>query len=1093
MKKLFFLSIFLIAILFAVNVNGQFSRQEAINLVLNDVLSDDVGKINVFSSLNSVTTSIDLIDNYNVSNPYAESWIFFSDDSPFASWYHSSRIIFVNAQNGDHSISNVEIFPKGLNSEYEEISSPDLPDPIVMDSTSFVPDPEDEESNYNYALIVVSIDEERNWYNASLVYNVLLQNYNYKKDNIFVLYSWDGNSGFYPYYNDLDGDGNFDDIDGPATWENIINVINDLSGEEDNFEDVPELQHSDQLAVFFTGVPVHSAGPTVYMSFPVDEYSIDSYIVSSVSQPIEDIDCAQMIFFFDINSSSDVSYFFEAANGTDVKCQNRLLYGPTASGEVSHVEMYISNGAGHYSEQLFYWASAARGYLAATYSPWNHSPYPLGTYPYYSVNGMEDHPADYPPDDNDDGFIQMCEAFQYANDQNTWSDDEYYYNPYIPGESEIPFQTDEIPFEEYLLTFSGLTGLIEISEQTIDYGNFLFCGELKINENVELTFTEGSKFYFIIDNAWLNIVQSATLFVEDNIYFYGESDNNKIEVYGILDLGQNVHFNKNITGIDDYFEIYLENSSNTFDKSIFEHCLLENHGSDLLLTDTEFFYSILSSEHGGDITVSSYSYSEFDHTIFKISNGNNEDKVIITDGIFSHNIPVLPNIPAIDINNYKYFEIANNNINGYSKGIYLQYSGDGIFGNQNIYNNEIYDNSNCGIIISNSTVSIYNNEIYDNEGKGIILTNRSNVSLFGDPGTGEQIIMNNEMSEVYASGESFPYNFRNNQIKDVVNQSNHHPLVYHEWEYEDHRDVRYNYWGHNFNPLEDFYPVDGYNYLPIWYPGLKNTLSPTEGEILFNEANLQFETENFIDANTLYQALISQYSGSIYARAAMKELFRLEQFAGNDYNSLKDYYQTNEIILADTALMDLGEFLANKCNVKLENWQEAIDHYEFVIMNTEYAQDSIFAIVDLGNLYFLMENSGAKSGFTCKMPEYRFETMEEYEKKRDYLLSLLPFKRSSQLPGNNTEDLETGTLSQNIPNPCSDLTNIYYNLEEAASVSIRVFNRLGMQQKLIEIPYSEAGINKLELNTTDLPAGIYFYSLIINEKVSDTKKFVIVR
>ena len=110
MKKIKYLSIFLIAMVFAINVNAQFTRQQAIDLVLNDILSGDVGNIDIFSSLNSVTTSVDLIDNDNVSNPYAEAWIFFSDDSPFASWYHNSRVIFVNSVNGDYSIGNIEIY-----------------------------------------------------------------------------------------------------------------------------------------------------------------------------------------------------------------------------------------------------------------------------------------------------------------------------------------------------------------------------------------------------------------------------------------------------------------------------------------------------------------------------------------------------------------------------------------------------------------------------------------------------------------------------------------------------------------------------------------------------------------------------------------------------------------------------------------------------------------------------------------------------------------------------------------------------------------------------------------------------------------------
>ena len=130
-------------------IYGQFSRNDAIDLVLNTILADDVGEVDVYASYNSFTTNVELIDNDSESNPYTESWVFFSDDNPFASWYHSSRIIYVSTTDGSYTISNVEIYPKGLSSAYEKISLADRPDPIAMDGTAFVPDPQKVESNYH--------------------------------------------------------------------------------------------------------------------------------------------------------------------------------------------------------------------------------------------------------------------------------------------------------------------------------------------------------------------------------------------------------------------------------------------------------------------------------------------------------------------------------------------------------------------------------------------------------------------------------------------------------------------------------------------------------------------------------------------------------------------------------------------------------------------------------------------------------------------------------------------------------------------------------------------------------------------------------
>lgn len=66
-------------------IYGQFSRNDAIDLVLNTLLANDIGEVDVYASNNSFTTDVELIDNDSPSNPNSESWVFFSDDKPFTS------------------------------------------------------------------------------------------------------------------------------------------------------------------------------------------------------------------------------------------------------------------------------------------------------------------------------------------------------------------------------------------------------------------------------------------------------------------------------------------------------------------------------------------------------------------------------------------------------------------------------------------------------------------------------------------------------------------------------------------------------------------------------------------------------------------------------------------------------------------------------------------------------------------------------------------------------------------------------------------------------------------------------------------------
>ena len=141
------------------SIFAQFSRNDAIDLVLNTILTDDIGDVDVYASYNSISTDVELIDNDSESNPYAESWVFFIDDSPFASWYHGCRLVFVSSSNGDYSIENVSIYPKQLSTDYEEVSLADRPDPIVMDGTAFVPDPQKVESILTKIIFKITLSD----------------------------------------------------------------------------------------------------------------------------------------------------------------------------------------------------------------------------------------------------------------------------------------------------------------------------------------------------------------------------------------------------------------------------------------------------------------------------------------------------------------------------------------------------------------------------------------------------------------------------------------------------------------------------------------------------------------------------------------------------------------------------------------------------------------------------------------------------------------------------------------------------------------------------------------------------------------------
>lgn len=79
------------------------------------------------------------------------------------------------------------------------------------------------------------------------------------------------------------------------------------------------------------------------------------------------------------------------------------------------------------------------------------------------------------------------------------------------------------------------------------------------------------------------------------------------------------------------------------------------------------------------------------------------------------------------------------------------------------------------------------------------------------------------------------------------------------------------------------------------------------------------------------------------------------------------------------------------------------------------------------------------------------------------------------------EELNNGAqLFQNYPNPTSDMTTIKYALENASTVSFEVMDVTG---KVVASSFEgnkTEGLHTIELNTNNLKAGVYFYSVIVN-------------
>lgn len=88
----------------------------------------------------------------------------------------------------------------------------------------------------------------------------------------------------------------------------------------------------------------------------------------------------------------------------------------------------------------------------------------------------------------------------------------------------------------------------------------------------------------------------------------------------------------------------------------------------------------------------------------------------------------------------------------------------------------------------------------------------------------------------------------------------------------------------------------------------------------------------------------------------------------------------------------------------------------------------------------------------------------------------------------------TYNLYQNYPNPFNPLTSILYEMPEAGTVSLKVYDILGREIAVLINEHQIAGYYRYDFNSEDydLPSGIYFYRLTAGSK-SIIKKMILMK
>ena len=86
----------------------------------------------------------------------------------------------------------------------------------------------------------------------------------------------------------------------------------------------------------------------------------------------------------------------------------------------------------------------------------------------------------------------------------------------------------------------------------------------------------------------------------------------------------------------------------------------------------------------------------------------------------------------------------------------------------------------------------------------------------------------------------------------------------------------------------------------------------------------------------------------------------------------------------------------------------------------------------------------------------------------------------------------TFSLEQNYPNPFNPTTKIDFTISEAGRVSLKIYDMLGKEVKTLINKRMQGGEHEIKFNATDLPSGVYIYTLRTDNQ-TDSKKMIVLK
>lgn len=108
------------------------------------------------------------------------------------------------------------------------------------------------------------------------------------------------------------------------------------------------------------------------------------------------------------------------------------------------------------------------------------------------------------------------------------------------------------------------------------------------------------------------------------------------------------------------------------------------------------------------------------------------------------------------------------------------------------------------------------------------------------------------------------------------------------------------------------------------------------------------------------------------------------------------------------------------------------------------------------------------------------------------MIDQMPYSEKYNSGTNSIDGPSSYSLQQNYPNPFNPKTMINYSIKKSGFVSLKVYDVLGNEVADLVNGNKSAGHYSVEFNASDLPSGIYFYTLVSGDFM-DTRKLILLK